>query len=57
MLENSERARKERAERLRKEIDNLSEGKKDEAPQEEPRPESAAEFVHRRMHELDQKPS
>jgi hypothetical protein len=57
MPENSESARKEKAERLRKEIDKLSKGKKEESTTEEGlRPESAAEFVHRRMREIDQKP-
>lgn len=58
MPENLERARKARADRLRKEIDKLSNGKKDEsAPEQRPRPESAAEFIHRRMREIGQKPS
>lgn len=56
MPENSESARKDRAERLHKEIDSLKKGgKEDPGAQKKPQPESAADFVHRRMREIDQK--
>lgn len=58
MPENSERTREERAERLRKQIDELSRGtSQDAADERKSPPESAAEFIHRKMHELDQKKS
>jgi hypothetical protein len=53
MADNSELERKARAERLRKQIDHLTEEPAKDAEDDEPKPESAADFVHRRMREID----
>jgi hypothetical protein len=54
MADNSELERKARAERLRKQIDHLAEEPAKDTEDEQPKPESAADFVHRRMREIDQ---
>ena len=51
---NDESERKARAERLRKQIGNLTQKAPDDAARPAPEPESAADFVHRRMREIDQ---
>ena len=51
---NDESERKARAERLRKQIGNLTQNAPDDAGKPAPAPESAADFVHRRMREIDQ---
>jgi len=53
MTDNSELERKARAERLRKQIDHLTEEPAKDAEDDHTKPESAADFVHRRMHEID----
>jgi hypothetical protein len=54
MTDETESERKARAERLRKRIGNLTHGARDDADKPTPKPESAADFVHRRMREIDQ---
>lgn len=53
MTDKSELERKARAERLRKKIDHLTQEPEKDADDDEPKPESAADFVHRRMREID----
>ena len=64
MVEDTEAARKARAERLHQQIDRMKTEKKEEkAPDDEvkrdtppvPSTETPAEFIHRKMHELDKK--
>lgn len=56
MATEDDSARRARAERLRREIDRLKEGGVPFAPPPAPSPpESPADFVHRRMRELDEK--
>lgn len=58
MVDNSDRARKERAARLREKIENLSKATtKEPTADKGPQPESAADFVHRKMREIDKKRS
>ena len=54
MTDDSELERKARAERLRKQIGDLTRKAPDDAEKPAPTPESAADFVHRRMREIDQ---
>ena len=55
MVEDSEAERKARAERLRKRSGNpTQEAPDDAAHKQAPKPESDRDFVHRRMHEIDQ---
>ena len=54
MTDDSELERKARAERLRKQIGDLTRKAPDDAAKPAPKPESAADFVHRRMREIDQ---
>ena len=54
MNDDSELERKARAERYRKRIDILTGKNPDDAGKPAPKPESAADFVHRRMREIDQ---
>lgn len=54
MTKDDEAARKARAAQLHGEIDKLKKGKKPAAPAEAtPKRETPAEFVHRRMRELE----
>lgn len=57
MSKDDEAARKARAEQLHGEIDKFKKGKKPAAPdapaEAAPKRETPAEFVHRRMRELD----
>jgi hypothetical protein len=53
MADNSELERKARAERLRQQIDHLTQEPAKDDEDDEPKPESAADFVHRRMREID----
>ena len=51
-----EQARKARAERLRRQIRRMADGEPSKkAPDEASKPESARDFVHRRMRELNDK--
>jgi hypothetical protein len=54
MTDDSELERKARAERYRKRIDILTGKTPDDADKPAAKPESAADFVHRRMREIDQ---
>jgi len=54
MTDESESERKARAERLRKQIGSLTQKAPDDAENPAPKPESASDFVHRRMREIDQ---
>jgi len=51
MVDDDEKARKARAEGIRKQIESLKKPSADQ--QKPPAPETPAEFVHRRMRELD----
>lgn len=56
-MADDEEARKERARRLRKRIDDLTENDRSSEEDVAQRPgESDAEYVHRRMREIDRKP-
>lgn len=54
MIDDAESERKARAERLRKKIGDLTHDAPKDADKPAPKPESAADFVHRRMREIDQ---
>lgn len=59
MTDDREAARKSRAERLHKQIDILKNERKKPEPNRSTdtgrvTPETPAEFIHRRMHELDE---
>ncbi len=56
MVDDTESARRERAKRLRERINSLSQAKNPDAESDKrAEPESAAEFVHRKMAEQREK--